>query len=632
MTQMHDAHSPQSIRQTFGFESGDAYGEWLQQQNQQPSGIPAGKELVDALLTHAMQDKHIDDKQERSIREVFAASMPADPTTGGLGKEWNEFFLDSYKRVAADSALKPVHIVELDFSNMGGANSAIGREPVNRSVAIMSEIYKNELEDAGAKLTTIRTGGDELRFYTQGIGQEAIDKAITRAQDSIAHFTAELGTDALEHTKYKNNPLRSGFGVGAGSAALTDAHASAESLQEALDKQIEAHKVDIGAKRQLPANALKTADALRKSLPREHVQEVLAAWEEKLSLDKQARREATPELLTLQGQHENTYKAREEKALDASQTWSKPAQDLLLSGVDLFNSYDPTSGLKSPKALFADLPYQQQAAAQGDAQPIITLFEITNLRGLNKHRNHEEANKVIHNIVGQFTGELSERLPETDMHERLYSLGASRFALVTTQTPPDELNDAIQHAARNRDHVIKITADLERLKNPEAPALTEIDNPTKSVVAMTGDVSHEKGLMITHVSMPIDASKHLTPKMQLQILEDLSDVYGFRPEAANTSSQDALNAVKRGEVSLATGNETSWWVGNSETPAVEAKGIPHEIASHATAGVRIPRESLPRIVAELESHDRKPSNSIIVENAALRGTTNEHAAHKGRQP
>ena len=605
MTQIH-SHSFENIINTFGFRNEDEYSAWLKEK---PT-LPCDAGLIDALISNSLS-KHdnITPEQTQEIKDIFSASLTPDTITGGLGKEWNEFFLKTAQLHTQHHALYPTNIVELDFSNMGGANNAIGREPVNRSVAIMAKIYRDTLEENGASLTSIRTGGDELRFYVSGIGQERIENAIDTAQNKIAQFTQQLGTDTLEHTKYKGNPIRSGFGVGAASITLSTTHSQTpKEIQAVLDHGIDAHKETIGRARDICASQLLTANQLRKHVSREHVESTLSAWENHLNINAQSAR-PTPELLTLSQSSANSYASRKTKVELHTKDWPEQAQQLMLNGTDLFNALDPTTGLKATKALFEDLKFFQYEAAQKDNEnqhPTITMFEVTNLRGLNKYRNHEEANKIIHDEVKKFKNKLTDYLPHESVSERLYSLGASRFCLITTNTDSETLNNIIFEQEKRQEHSLNIQSQIAALKAPHQTPTQDIPNPTKHTLNMNGNINHEKGLMVTHVSMPISTDKDITPKALVQILEDLSDIYGFRPEAVH--GHNALNTVESGNVSLKMGHATPWWVGNSKTAPVEGKGIPEDIAKQAIAGIRIPRESLPQIISESSTFAHTPPN------------------------
>lgn len=622
MTHSQNAHSFAHMIQTFGFEDEDAYAKWLKNTYKDTS-IPTGKELISALLEHRFEQNHIPDTIKPMIHEVFDAGISKDPVTGGLNKEWNDFFLKTYQLAADNSALNPTQVVELDFSNMSGANQAIGRKPVDRSVAIISTIYADTLTQAGAKITAVRTGGDELRFYTQGLGDEALEKAIAKAQDKIATFTAELGTDALEHNKYKGDPVRTGFGAGAGHTALHSSGQTAQQLSESLDSQIDAHKVAIGKDKNLSTNHIIPADILHKRLSKDTVEQTLNAWEKDLHVATSAHKDNTPELLRVTNPTPDTYRARENKARAFSKDWDEASQHLLLDGVKLYNAYDPTSGLKAPKALIDDLAFFK-TLEHTQHPPIITLFEITNLRGLNKHRNHEEANSIIHSTVNNFAHDLGAQLQEPNFEQRLYSLGSSRFALITTNTDAETLNTAIHTVSQRRQHSLKISSQVEKLKDPDTLTLAEIPNPTKQVIAVTGKSKPEQGIMITHVSMPLIKDAHISSKSQLQILEDLSDVYGFRPEAARIHADQKDQPILKGEVNLALGHTLPWSVGNTEVAAVQTQGIPHDIAKYALEGKRIPRESLPRIVADLESHLPTPQPIIVTQGAMIESPERHH--------
>jgi GGDEF domain-containing protein len=615
------AHSFTNLKDIFGFDTDDEYRTWLKDK----TSLPSGKVLIDELLQHAFDKHHIDKDKQDAIKEVFHASLTTDPTTGGLGKEWNELFFNSAQLYAQAHPQHSDHIVELDFSNMGGANNAIGREPVNRAVAIMAKIYNNELESTGASITTIRTGGDELRFYVSGANNEAIQTAITQAQEQIASFTQALGTNALEHTKYEKDPIRSGFGVGAASIELTPEATSAKDIQKALDDGIDAHKQSIGKARNITVPQLVSADTLRKHLSQKRVDSILTEWEKKLSIQTGTHKAQIPEILKLSHAVEDSYTARTEKAQQHASNWPDEATQLLLAGVDLFNAKDPTTGLKAPKALFEDLHYFKDVAScnKDNPPPMVTLFEVTNLRGLNKERDHETANQIIHDTVEHFTSALTKGLSkETNFKHRLYSLGASRFCLITTHTNEEQLQKSIQTAESYENNTQPILQRLQRLKTHSSEHaevdITEIPSPTKVVHAPTGESTAEKGIMITHVTMPISGDKDISPKAQLQVLEDLSDIYAYRPESLQ--SQSTYYNPQRANLSFKFGLKTPWWVGNSKTNTEKAEGIPEDLARTALAGIRIPRESLPRIVAEIEPSQHIPSTNTL---GAAATTTHE---------
>lgn len=252
---------------------------WLKEKIRKgETSFPHNGLLLNLLLEHVFSDPSYQwdalaakkEQVQQAITDVFTLAFRKDPGTGAYGKEAGKFFADFIPEFKAANPTTPVAFVEIDFSNMGNANEAIGRERVDRAISIMKRIYeeclgkspqflKNRykrdysvetdgIDNHHGGVTCIRTGGDEMRFLVTGLDSSQIRNRLHYAQQAIAHFTGLLGTDTLEHAKYQRDRSKAGFGAGAGFIML-EGNENPEALQSAIDRKIADSKLIRGFQR-----------------------------------------------------------------------------------------------------------------------------------------------------------------------------------------------------------------------------------------------------------------------------------------------------------------------------------------------------------------------------------------------
>ncbi|WP_116136293.1 NUDIX domain-containing protein [Trinickia diaoshuihuensis] len=125
---------------------------------------------------------------------------------------------DASRHVAAtdDSA----YYISADIYNLGGLNAAFEdvAEHANVHYEAMARIAADALEQTGAKVVPMRTGGDELGFVVVGaVDDDAIAAALGSARERIADYAEEQGLADIPHPKRKGEK---GVGMHFGSAPI----------------------------------------------------------------------------------------------------------------------------------------------------------------------------------------------------------------------------------------------------------------------------------------------------------------------------------------------------------------------------------------------------------------------------
>jgi|GEM_PF-2725215 len=105
----------------------------------------------------------------------------------------------------ARTTLPNSYIIDGDFMNLNGLNQALGREAANDFIRLACQIYYSELKALNPGfLYACRQHGDELTLMLDGVAEEKVKDALTRARLAVDKFVKDSGLDGLQHLKYKN--------------------------------------------------------------------------------------------------------------------------------------------------------------------------------------------------------------------------------------------------------------------------------------------------------------------------------------------------------------------------------------------------------------------------------------------
>ncbi len=621
-TVRHDPHSFEAMLTTFGFTSEKDFISWLNAltlKNKEalnkesiahniPTDLnvctfPHGKELYDALFNKRADELALKGEQRDDFRRILDHNFHTDNITHGLGKEWDNFLLKAFDAYAFEHPEAHPAVMELDFSNMGGANLAIGREPVNRAISLIASMYEYELHQKNANFTMIRRGGDELRFYITGASEEDLHDAIHRAETHVQQLVSALDIGKLQHLKddKKQQPERAGFGAGAHVVMvdrLTFDHGLEDTLGKALDDGIKARKLAIGKTNGVLSEDLIDPNTFHATHSAEMIQKTLNAQE--LAMTKCFPHLISPSSTPIMfeslheevaSHHGDYYAARE--AIAARQDGTPEQKAFLTSAVALTNSYDPTTGLKSNKGLLEALPFFQQQAAkakeQGTLPPNITLFEITNLGGMNDLLGHHDTDQVIASLAQHAADIISERYPHA--RAQLYSFGGSRFCWISEGIPPKQLQTVCEHVSQD---IFTQFQEKQAAYGLNPHILDNAINKKRVITDNKGQTHIEKGVSLIYANLPMMSDPDLKPEAHLQILEELSDSFSREPHK--------LKIIQ--DVGIETDNPLCF-IGNSNDGTVHAV-TPSLFLEHAKNGNRVPAEAVARLLAD----GQKPKNHV----------------------
>ncbi len=214
------------------------------------------------------------------LHDIELSRNTPEQVTGYLNKE-HAYTGTGLSHMYARETGRPVGMIEVDFSNMGGTNDeflrrmaakqgiAIDRIPrfmaeqlTDRAVKLLASGMVHDLAGIlpeGTRIIPIRTGGDEVRIMFDGPVPAGL---ADRLHAGIEQRVAQMGLQDHPHTKDPGNPARNGFG-----AAVTvrdlGTITNPEHLSRILDDEIRHAKNDLGQKRREGPQA----DALRAQNP-----------------------------------------------------------------------------------------------------------------------------------------------------------------------------------------------------------------------------------------------------------------------------------------------------------------------------------------------------------------------------
>ncbi|MDE1153282.1 MAG: hypothetical protein PW788_12160 [Micavibrio sp.] len=217
--------------------------------------------LLEKYAPHAPQDL-------LDFMHATALSRNApDHVTGFLSKE-HAYTATGLAHLYATETGKPIAMVEVDFSNMGGTNDYFRRmlaaergvdesEITGREDRAMTNIAMGLLcasmthtmaqyLPADAQILPIRTGGDELRILVTGLEDSREIRILAdRMHADIEKHIAAMGLQDHPHTKDPANPARNGFGA---ALAIQDLGTlkNPQSIIQELDGRIKYAKQELG--------------------------------------------------------------------------------------------------------------------------------------------------------------------------------------------------------------------------------------------------------------------------------------------------------------------------------------------------------------------------------------------------
>lgn len=143
----------------------------------------------------------------------------------------------AYVQKTGDNA----YYVELDVSNLGGLNNAVGRDAANADFRVAGQMIKEELSAIGADVAMFRHGGDEMSAVVVGPGvkKAQVDAALAKAKARYDQYIADRGLSNLPHTKPGKAPgVSFTYGVSqvGPKEAPTDVFRRADTAVEAMKK------------------------------------------------------------------------------------------------------------------------------------------------------------------------------------------------------------------------------------------------------------------------------------------------------------------------------------------------------------------------------------------------------------
>ena len=205
----------------------DVKGIWQEKGFLSPAELRA--ELMQKYLPNS------DPKLVSFIKDVELSRNQPEATTGYMNKE-HSYSATGLAHLYAEMDGRPIAMVEVDFSNMGGTNDKFramlaaergvpvdtipkseAEKLTDRAVRLLSDSMATDMKrelPPGAKLAVVRTGGDEVRLLFTGVE----DPAELRRLQNVLHASMEkhvaaMGLQDHPHLKDPYNPERNGFGA-----------------------------------------------------------------------------------------------------------------------------------------------------------------------------------------------------------------------------------------------------------------------------------------------------------------------------------------------------------------------------------------------------------------------------------
>ena len=478
--------------------------------------------------------EHFTDAMAKAAAYPFAPERPFNI----LPRETSNFFFDLFTHYKQQLPDKEVGIVEIDISNMGGANDAIGRDNVTNAVAIMNQLYILALENPAAligkdlgfmrglelpqdeelntgnengNVIAVRKGGDELRYYISGIDGNTINNRLRLADAAVQAFATTLGTDQLEHTKYTHEEvtpdtpisraqLYKGFGAGSGIVILSNNNATslAGEVQKSLDDQITAKKLMQGFIKHVHQSYLdiKTAKAIAEETDKNKLKERLSDYRTQLDIEEDIKAPMLPRALVHVSPKpfEDIYEQNLQAAQEAFEGAGEGFGQLFVGVVHNFiNLRDPITGLRSSNASIEALNRLKRSyiTAGGD-KPFILEVELTNLQGLNKSLDHDKADHFIREFANIVRDSVTDELEQSahDSEAMCYAAGGGKVRILMHDRPMTDMQPVLTCIAKRVEQMNEEMIDGKKIADIEHP---------KGRVAANGEL--ERGVGISYVGL-----------------------------------------------------------------------------------------------------------------------------------
>lgn len=226
--------------------------------------------ITPAALQAKLAEKYIPDADPavlKFIHDIELSRNTPDAVTGYVPKE-HAYVATGLAHLFALETQRKMTMVEVDFSNMGGTNDYFqallakernchlndispreARAMTDQAVLLLCRGLVADLQSslpAGASITPIRTGGDELRILIDGVNDAKQMQQLTDLLHAgIEKRCAAMGLQDHPHLKDPTNPVRNGFGA---ALALQDMGSivKTNTLIQQLDGRIGQAKSDMG--------------------------------------------------------------------------------------------------------------------------------------------------------------------------------------------------------------------------------------------------------------------------------------------------------------------------------------------------------------------------------------------------
>jgi len=408
-------------------------------------------EILGLILDKKMEEVDLNDEQAEAAMEILEASFTFDTGTGAYDRKHRPL-IEAAGDVIASNTESDVYKVQIDLSNMGGANEAVGRKNVDDMVKIITDMYDAELSESSEVIVS-RDGGDEIGFVVVASEEIDIEASIKAAQDRVERFVAEAGMDSLIHLKYPDVPERRGFSAGAGYAPL-GAGLDEEEIQKNIDIGIELEKISRGKERLLLSQAEFERDNNSRLLPSDfhfhepdneneierrkenfkEVEFVIGDFNNGINfLDEEfdATMEWPEEIFPTSKREghltENPETLRLEAVINKAEDLGLELEQVLLFSnlTELYDERDSLTGLKGSRDFIDDVSRFNDS----DKDAILAVVEVENLSGLNEEKGHYASDVVISDAANLVKEKISEEYGENQANN-MYHIGAGRVAVI----------------------------------------------------------------------------------------------------------------------------------------------------------------------------------------------------------
>ncbi len=416
------------------------------------------KALVGAIIDRKTQELSLDIDQREAITAVAEAALTIDEGTGFYDRKIRPL-IESVGDILAQTSDLDVMKVQIDISNMGTANNAIGRDAVDDAVDLMAAIYtKNLIEHGADEVIHSRDGGDELGFLVVGLSEEETKIAMLASRAEVDEVMHDAGLDVLIHAKYPEDLERAGFSVGGGAVALGEGRSSGN-IQGIIDAETELDKPEGGALRVTRhaedrkagdvgnsryhaedfhhSEGVDDKDAGRRFLNLQSAKNVISDAKDKFveagfvpeKIEDKWPEETIPtkalqDIDPLRNAEEVRTFAAELKAEELGMNADQ--RDLLVSVVEFYDERDPLTNMKGARDFVDDIKRLQGAGEE----VFLANIEVENLSGLNKAVGHHGADTAIEHVAQIVQEELALSFGDA-ITDNLYHKGGGQFGLIS---------------------------------------------------------------------------------------------------------------------------------------------------------------------------------------------------------